>query len=118
MGKRELEESVISLKGIGDKTGKLFNKVGVYTCDDLIHYFPRGYDKFDAPVKACDLKANIVMASRLTIIGSITKRRVRNLSITAFDAADETGKVKIVFFNAPYLASSLKSGKRSNCPSC
>lgn len=110
MGKRELEESIISLKGIGDKTGKLFNKVGVYTCDDLIHYFPRGYDKFDAPVRACDLKPNIVMSSRLTIIGSITKRRVRNLSITAFEAADETGRVKIVFFNAPYLASSLKSG--------
>jgi ATP-dependent DNA helicase RecG len=110
LGKRELEESIISLKGIGEKTGKLFNKVGVFTCDDLIHYFPRGYDKFDAPVKACDLKANIVMSSRLTIVGSITKRRVRNLSITAFDAADETGRIKIVFFNAPYLASSLKSG--------
>ena len=110
MGKRELEESIISLKGIGEKTGKLFNKVGIFTCDDLIHYFPRGYDKFDSPKRACDLRENMVLSSKLTIIGSITKRRVRNLSITAFEAADETGRVKIVFFNAPYLAGSLKSG--------
>ncbi len=110
MGKNELYESVIELKGIGEKTGKLFNKLGVYTCGDLIHYFPRGYDKFDAPVRACDLRENIILSSRLTIIGSITKRRVRNLSIIAFEAADETGRVKMTFFNAPYLASSLKSG--------
>ena len=105
MGKRELEESIIQLKGIGEKTGKLFNKVGIYTCYDLINYFPRGYDKFDGPVKACDLRANTVMSSRLTIIGGITKRRARNLSIVAFEAADDTGRVKIAFFNAPYLAS-------------
>ena len=110
MGKRELEESIIQLKGIGEKTGKLFNKVGIYTCYDLINYFPRGYDKFDGPVKACDLRANTVMSSRLTIIGGITKRRARNLSIVAFEAADDTGRVKIAFFNAPYLASSLKAG--------
>ncbi|RKM62483.1 ATP-dependent DNA helicase RecG [Butyrivibrio sp. CB08] len=110
MGKRELDESVINLKGIGEKTGKLFNKLGIYTCGDLIHYFPRGYDKFDAPVRACDLRENIILSSRLTIIGTITKRRVRNLSIIAFEAADETGRVKMTFFNAPYLASSLKSG--------
>ncbi len=110
MGKRELEESIIELKGIGDKTGKLFNKAGVYSCGDLINYFPRGYDKFEQPLRACDLKENVICASKLTIIGSITKRHVRNLSIVAFEAADETGKVKIAFFNAPYLASSLKSG--------
>ena len=110
MGKRELEENITSLKGIGDKTAKLFNKCGVYTCGDMIRYYPRGYDLFDAPVRACDLRPNVICASKLTIIGGITKRRVRNLSIVAFEAADQTGRVKIAFFNAPYLASSLKSG--------
>jgi ATP-dependent DNA helicase RecG len=110
MGKRELEESITALKGVGDKTAKLFNKCGVYTCADLLRYYPRGYDLFEAPRRACDLKENALCACRLTIIGNITKRRFRNLSIVAFDAADETGTVKIAFFNAPYLASSLKSG--------
>lgn len=110
LGRRELEESVIELKGIGDKTGKLFNKLGVYTCGDLIGYYPRGYDVFEEPRRACDLRDNMINSSKLTIIGNITRRHVRNLSIVAFEAADQTGKVKIAFFNAPYLASSLKSG--------
>jgi ATP-dependent DNA helicase RecG len=110
LGKREFQENIIELKGIGEKTGKLFNKLGVFTCGDLLYYFPRGYDLFEAPRRACDLKENIICACKLTIIGNITRRHVRNLSIVAFEAADETGRVKITFFNAPYLASSLKSG--------
>ncbi len=110
MGKRELEESITALKGVGDKTAQLFNKCGVYTCADLLRYYPRGYDLFERPGRASDLKENMVCACKLTIIGNITKRRFRSLSIVAFDAADETGIVKIAFFNAPYLANSLKSG--------
>lgn len=105
-----LTESITGLKGIGDKTAKLFNKCGIYTCGDLLTYYPRGYDKYETPVKACDLKEGVINSCSLTIIGNITRRHVRNLSIVAFEAADQTGRVKITFFNAPYLASSIKSG--------
>ena len=30
-----------TIKGVGEKTEKLFEKIGVYTVDDLIHYYPR-----------------------------------------------------------------------------
>lgn len=110
MGERELAESVVNLKGIGEKTGKLFNKCGVYTCRDLIYYFPRTYDKFESPVRACDLKEGEVCSVSLTIIGNIMRRKVRNLSIISFEAGDQTGKVKMTYFNAPYLINSLKSG--------
>ena len=103
MGERELAESVINLKGIGEKTGKLFNKCGVYTCKDLIYYFPRTYDEFKAPVCASDLVEGEVCAVSLTIIGNISRRRVRNLSIISFEGGDQTGKVKMTYFNAPYL---------------
>ena len=36
--------SIKELKGIGEKTQKLFEKVGVSTVGDLIRYYPRGYD--------------------------------------------------------------------------
>ena len=110
MGKREENELVTNLKGIGDKTGKLFEKCGVHTCGDLIRYYPRAYDTYGEIVRACDVKENQINAVRLTVIGSVTKRRVRNLSILAFEAADQTGKLKMTYFNAPYLANSLKSG--------
>ena len=110
LGTRELQEKVINLKGIGDKTAKLFSKCGVETIGDLLNYFPRAYDAFKTPVKAADCREGEINACKLTIIGGITKRRVRNLSIIAFEAGDETGRVKMAYFNAPYLANSLKSG--------
>jgi len=32
------------LKGIGEKTEKLFHRLGVYTVGDLLRHYPRGYD--------------------------------------------------------------------------
>ena len=42
-----------TIKGVGEKTEKLFEKIGVYTVDDLIHYYPRGYENFGEPVTIC-----------------------------------------------------------------
>ena len=36
-------QPVHSLKGIGEKTGKLFEKLGVLSIDDLLAYYPRAY---------------------------------------------------------------------------
>ncbi len=110
MTNKNLSENIIGIKGIGEKTAKLFNKCNVYTCGDLLTYYPRGYDQFDAPVRASDLKPNIINSVKLTIVGAVTRRHIRKLSIVAFDAGDETGIVKITYFNAPYLVSTLKRG--------
>ena len=39
-----------SLKGVGEKTEKLFQKIGVITTEDLLEYFPRNYDAYEEPV--------------------------------------------------------------------
>ena len=38
------------LKGIGEKTKKLFEKINVYTVGDLIRYYPHGYDVYEEAV--------------------------------------------------------------------
>ena len=35
-----------SLKGIGEKTGKLFRKLGIETSEELLSYYPRAYDAY------------------------------------------------------------------------
>ena len=46
------QEPISSLKGIGDKTAALFEKLGVYTVADLLAYYPRAYDAFEEPVRS------------------------------------------------------------------
>ena len=45
-----------TIKGVGEKTEKLFEKIGVYTVDDLIHYYPRGYEIFGEPVPISEVE--------------------------------------------------------------
>lgn len=54
-------QPVETLKGIGEKTAKLFEKVGVRTVDDLLHYYPRGYDTFEEPKPMGALEDGAVM---------------------------------------------------------
>ena len=37
-------DSIEEIKGIGKKTKELFNKLGIYTKNDLIHYYPYRYE--------------------------------------------------------------------------
>ena len=41
------KRKISSLKGIGEKTEKLFQKIGVDTVEDLIRYYPKGFEIFD-----------------------------------------------------------------------
>ena len=39
------------LKGIGEKTKKLFEKINIHTVGDLIRYYPHGYDVYEEAVR-------------------------------------------------------------------
>ena len=43
------------LKGIGEKTKKLFKKINVHTVGDLIRYYPHGYDVYEEAVPISEL---------------------------------------------------------------
>ena len=45
-----------SLKGIGEKTEKLFQKMGIHTVGDLIRYYPRGFDIYEDPVPISEIE--------------------------------------------------------------
>ena len=45
----DTERKIDTLKGIGDKTKLLFQKAGVDTVEDLLAYYPRGYEFYGPP---------------------------------------------------------------------
>jgi len=44
------EAPITTLKGIGEKTAALFGKLNITTVDDLLWFYPRAYEAYDAPV--------------------------------------------------------------------
>ena len=51
----DLSDSVISIKGIGEKTAAALNKAGVFSVSDLLHYFPRTYSVVPEAQKISEL---------------------------------------------------------------
>ena len=98
------------LKGVGEKTEKLFEKVGIHTTDDLIHYYPRNYDTYQEPESIDSLKENTVAAVKGTITTGVYVNKIRNLQVISITVADATGRLPVVWFNAPYLKNTLKKG--------
>lgn len=100
------------LKGVGEKTEKLFQKIGIQTTDDLLHYYPRNYDAYDEPGEISSLKENTVAAVKGTITTGVYVNKIRNLQVISITVADATGRLPVVWFNASYLKNTLKKG---NC---
>lgn len=98
------------LKGVGEKTEKLFQKIGITTTDDLLHYYPRNYDIYEAPQEIVALKENSVAAIQGTITTGVYVNKIRNLQVISITASDTTGRLPVVWFNAPYLKNTLKKG--------
>ncbi len=55
-------------KGVGEKTEKLFEKISLHR-DDLIHYYPRGYEIFGEPVPISEVEEGKVQTVTGAILG-------------------------------------------------
>lgn len=103
---------ITALKGIGEKTAKLFGKLGIVEADDLLRYYPRDYEQFQPPLSIAETEteASGKTAIRGVITGSMAVKHIRNLHILTFTVQDATGAIQMTFFNMPYLNSTLKKG--------
>ena len=104
-------QPIHSLKGIGEKTGKLFEKLGIFTIDDLLTYYPRAYDAYEAPVPIGQLKEQTVMAVESVLVKSADLLRLNHMQIVSVQLRDLTGSLQVTWFNMPYMRANLKSGE-------
>ena len=105
-------QPVETLKGIGEKTAKLFEKVGVRTVDDLLHYYPRGYDTFEEPKPMGALEDGAVMAVDGCLKNGASGHHFGSASMVTASISDMTGKLRLVWYHMPYLKNPLKPGSR------
>lgn len=103
-------QSLRTLKGVGEKTEKLFWKVGIYDTDDLLHYYPRNYDEYETPVDIAELKEGTVQAVSAAVCSGVYVNSVKGRQIISVNIADQSGKFPVVWFNLPYLKKTLRKG--------
>ncbi len=102
------DQSIETLKGIGEKTAKLFEKVGIRTIDDLLHYYPRGYDTYGEPKAIEELSEDETGTVEGFLKSGATGVHVNGLSIVQATISDMTGKLRLVWYHMPYLKNTLR----------
>ena len=104
------QTNIAELKGIGEKTQKLFAKVGIETVGDLIRYYPRGYDVYEEAVPIGELEEGKVQTVTGMIFGRVQVSGSRKLQVTNLMLKDLTGTLKVIWFRMPFLRNTFAKG--------
>ncbi len=98
-----LSDSVSSIKNIGEKRLLLFNKLNIFTVQDLIEYYPRDYEDRSKIKKINEL----IIGENNAFIGKINNPAenlvINGAKITKLILADETDTLEIFYFGRPFL---------------
>lgn len=108
---------VTDIKGISTAREKLFGELGISTIGDLLYHFPRTYqnrgntkdvfEAFDGEL------VSLVLEVQTPLMSSRVKSTNKNIkTIQHIMACDNTGNVKIVFFNREFLKNTFSPGKK------
>lgn len=99
----ERSDSIMVVKGIGEKTAKLFSKKKIETIDDLLKFYPKSYQEFKDPL----LIEDVLLEEKVAVMGQICQKPItRNsskMNITITKIRDYTGSMEVCWYHMPFL---------------
>ena len=106
-----LDSPVTELKSIGDNLSRRLSKLGLNSIRDIIYFFPRRFMDFSQISRVSDL----VTGKEQTAFVNVWEAQVKllgRMKSTEAVLGDETGNVRSVWFNQPWVAHQLKTNMR------
>lgn len=107
----KLQDPLSVVKGVGPAVEKALHSLGLQTIGDLLDYLPRRYEDYSEVASIARLHpgAVTIMAEVKQASGRYIRR---GLHITEALVSDESGSLRVTWFNQPYRAAALKTGQR------
>ncbi|MGN1125753.1 MAG: ATP-dependent DNA helicase RecG [Candidatus Gastranaerophilaceae bacterium] len=94
------ESDVTYIKGVGPKVAYILNKLGIYTANDLLYYFPKRHVDYSGRTLIKDIEEG----ESTTIFGYIKSVQSfvskNNLGVIKVKITDESGSIELNFFQA------------------
>lgn len=106
----QLTDTISVVKGIGEKTEKGLNKLGIYTVQDMLEHYPRAYDIYGRLMNINEIEEGEMAVFVGYMYMNIETKKVRHLTIASCRVKDATGSIGLTWFNMPYIKNTLKSG--------
>lgn len=104
------EYDIRYLKGVGEKTARLYNKLGIFTVDDLIRHYPRKYLDYSNTVSVKDAPPDTPVFIKATMITPVKESIIRKgLTLYKCNFSDGETVIRVTIFNNKYLAKALRT---------
>ncbi|MDD3285655.1 MAG: DEAD/DEAH box helicase, partial [Patescibacteria group bacterium] len=102
-----------ALNRVGKNTAQSLKKLGLETVQDLLFYFPFRYDDFSqtTPIDQIEAGHNVSIAGTIELIQNKRSAKQRR-QLTEALISDDSGLIKVIWFNQPFIAQNLKPGDR------
>ncbi len=108
----DLNKNIQYVKGVGEARAKLLNKLGIFTLNDLITYYPRAHEDRSIPKKIEELVDGEDALIEVIPVTRVSEVRIRkNMTILKMNVRDDTGVCQITWFNQPYVKQLFKPGE-------
>lgn len=108
-----LTSSIIQVKGIGGKTAQTFEKLNIFTVEDVLFHFPRNYFRYPEAIAVEEITVlqETMIAIRAVAKKSPASRNGRNMNITTLTIGEAPKKLELVWFRSPYIKNQIQPGK-------
>ena len=107
-----LQDPITILKGVGPNKAKQFAALNIYTLEDLICHFPRGYEDRTKLVTIEKLQPDVPACFKAMVMNTPRTAHIRKgLDVTKVQVADHTGRLNLTFFNQKFTTDKLQYGK-------
>ncbi|MFO8009474.1 MAG: ATP-dependent DNA helicase RecG, partial [Dehalococcoidia bacterium] len=99
-----LDSQITQVKGINTRLASRFHKLGVHTIRDLLYFFPRRHIDYSSPTPVAELEIDVDQTILVQVWQATARKSRRGMSVVEVIVGDDTGTMKVTFFNQPYLA--------------
>ena len=111
-----LTDSLRTLPGVGPARAGSMEKLGLKTVEDLLGYYPRGYEDRRLAATIASAPADVPVCLTLTAAETPRLSRIRKgLELVKVRLVDDTGSLTATFFNQSYLKNALREGETYVC---
>lgn len=108
----DLKKDVKYIKGVGPNRVTLLNKIGIYTLEDLITYYPRTYEDRSKPKMLLECEEGEENLIEVLVTSKIIETRYGRKTMQKVIIQDESGIGEAVWFNQTYLKTKIIEGKK------
>ena len=107
----DLNKNIQYIKGVGPARVKLLNKLGIYTLNDIINYYPRTYEDRGKTKKLSDVYDGEEILIIAKVITKVVVRKIRKgLTIYKVIVSDNSNNCEITWYNQEYIKEKIRQG--------